>query len=94
MKEIIVSIAEVKARLSEYISKSKYNHDRIIITKRNKPIAALVNIEDYHSIQKVKEQTGLAKVIGKWKNFDEISKSLSDIKKLRQDKDDLRDVSL
>ena len=94
MKEIIASVAEVKARLSEYISKSKYNRDRIIITKRNKPVAALVSIDDYNSIQKVKEQAGLANAIGKWKGFNEISKSISDINELRQEKDDLRDVSI
>lgn len=89
-----VSVAEMKSHLSEYIAKSTYKKERFIITKRNKQVAALVNIDDLLLIEQKEERLGLASLIGKWKNFDEIEKSLIDIPRLRKKGGAGRDVSL
>ena len=89
-----VSVAEMKSHLSEYISKSTYKKERFIITKRNKQVAALVNIDDLQLIEQKEERMGLASLIGKWKAFDEVEKCLKDIPKLREKGGSGRNVSL
>ena len=89
-----VPVAEMKSRLSEYVSESQYNHERFIITKRNKPVAVLVNIEDLRTIEQSEERKGLVSVIGKWNGFEEIEESLRDIKIIREKGGEVRDVSV
>jgi prevent-host-death family protein len=88
-----ISVADVKSHLSEYIAKVAFSHKRFIITKRNKPIAALVDINDLMQVENAEETKGLASIIGKWKNFDDISENVSKTYKSRQ-KDKLRNVSI
>lgn len=89
-----VSVAEMKSHLSEYISKSTYKNERFIITRRNKKVDALVNIDDLQLIEQEEERLGLASLIGKWKKFDEIEKYLKDVPSLRKRGGSGRDVSL
>ena len=89
-----ISIAEAKSHISEIISKSAYNHERFIITRRNKPMAALVSLEDLRIIEQHEERQGLATVMGKWEGFDEIADVLNDLEGLRKNGGCGRDVSL
>lgn len=78
------SIAKIKSHLSEYIANVVYLNKRIIITKRNKPVAALVNIHELEKIESIDIINGLASVIGKWKNFEEIEGDIHHIYKSRK----------
>lgn len=40
-----VPLGELKAKLSEFVSQSSYQNKRFVITRHNKPVAALVSIE-------------------------------------------------
>ena len=93
MNEKCISVAEMKSHLSEYIAKSIYNHDVFIITKRNKPVAALVNLDDLRLIGQKKERKGLASVIGKWKKFEEVDDAIKDLSSLREKSGIGREVS-
>ena len=92
--ETYVAVAEMKNHLSEYISRSAYNHDRFIITKRDKPVAALVNLEDLQALEQLEERKGLASVIGQWQDFEEVEAGMGDIRKLRENHGEPREVSL
>ncbi|GAG58236.1 unnamed protein product [marine sediment metagenome] len=87
-----ISVAEAKSHFSEYISKVAYADKRIIITKRGKPIAALVSVEEIKKLKSSKEVKGLGEIIGKWADFEDIE---DNIKKayLERSKDKGRDVS-
>jgi prevent-host-death family protein len=87
-----ISVAEAKSRFSEYISKVAYANEQVVITKRGKPIAALVSIKDMKKIKFKEESRGLYEIIGKWKRFNEIK---DDIDKAfsKRSKDRGRDVS-
>ena len=87
-------IAEIKSRLSDYVSKSRYNKERFVIAKRNQPAAALVSSEDLLKIEKFDNVGGLSETIGKWDCFDEISESLKEITLLRNQGGDGRNVSI
>jgi len=89
-----VSIADTKSHLSEFISRSGHSHERFIITRRNKPVAALVSIDDLRIIEQHEERQGLAAVAGSWPGFDEVAVALGDILELRRQGGDGRDVSL
>jgi prevent-host-death family protein len=87
-----VSIAKAKSHFSEVISKVAFSSNRIIITKRNKPIAAIVNLTDLKKIDQDTEKQGLRECIGKWEDFEEIVSDIETVYKIRN-KDKLRNVS-
>ena len=47
-----VSIGQVKRDISELVNRVSYAGERIILTSRGKPKAALVSIEDYERLLK------------------------------------------
>jgi prevent-host-death family protein len=89
-----ISIANTKSHLSELIARSSLNHERFIITRRNKPVAALVSIDDLRVIEQQEERQGLAVVASRWPGFDEVAEALGDISQLRRQGGEGRDVSL
>ena len=89
-----VSIAEAKARISELIAKSQHAHQRFIITRRNKPVAALVSLEDLKSLEQQQEKQGLAAIAGQWQGFEEVEKAIGDLQTLRKNGGIGHDVSL
>jgi prevent-host-death family protein len=78
-----VSVAKVKSHLSELLAKSAHNKEKFIITRRNKPIAALVSMEDLRIIEQHQERSGLIAVAGKWQGFEEVAEFVEDIESLR-----------
>ena len=51
MAETLVSIGQVKRDISDLVNRVAYGGERIILTSRGKPKAALVSIEDYQRLQ-------------------------------------------
>lgn len=94
MTTTIISVAKAKSHISELIVKSQYSHDRFIITKRNKPVAAIVTLDDLHAIEQQEERYGLAQIAGKWPEFEELSASIEDLEKLRAQGGKPREFSL
>ncbi len=89
-----VSVAETKAHISELIAKSQHSHERFIITRRNKPVAALINIQDLRLLEQQQEAQGLAAIAGKWADFEEVVEGMGDLRSLRATGGQGRDVSL
>ena len=89
-----ISIAEAKSHLSEIIAKSAYTREKFIITRRNKPVAALVSMDDYRIIEQHAQRQGLASLSGKWKGFEEVAEHLEDLETIRKAGGNGRDVSI
>ena len=87
-----VSVAEVKSRFSEYVAKVAYTHQRLIITKRNKPIAALVDLNTLQRVENKNEKRGLASIIGKWCDSEDLAENIENVIKTRK-KEKFREVS-
>ena len=85
-------VAEVKARLSEYVSLSASRGDRIVITRRGRPVAALISLEDLQILSQAEKRKGLSELMGKWKDFEDIAGSVERIYQARRN-DGYRDVS-
>jgi len=89
-----ISIAQTKSHLSELIARSAHAHERFIITRRDKPVAALVSIDDLKIIEQHEARRGLAEVASAWPGFDEVAAAMGEIGELRRRGGEGRDVSL
>lgn len=89
-----VSVAQAKSHLSELIAKSAHGHERFIITRRDKPVAALVSLDDLEIIEQHQERQGLAAVASAWPDFEEVAEALADLGELRRQGGEGRNVSL
>ena len=70
-----VSVAEIKATLSEQIRAAEHG-GTVLITRRGRPVAALVSadeLERLRRLQSVGPEGGLASVAGGWKGSDELA---------------------
>ncbi len=94
MSATSISVAKAKSHISELIAKSQYSHERFIITKRDKPVAALVSLDDLKILEQHEEKQGLAAIAGKWQGFDEVVDAMGEIESLRENAGKGRDVSL
>src|SRR5262249_12978466 len=45
------STADIKARLSEMIGKVIYGHERLVVLRRGKPVAAIVSLQDLRRLE-------------------------------------------
>jgi len=89
-----ISVADAKSHLSELISRSAYARERFVITRRNKPAAALVSLADLQIIEQHEERQGLASIAGNWEGFEEVAENLENLHQLRQNGGIGRNVSL
>lgn len=89
-----ISVAQAKSHLSELIAKSVHGHERIIITRHNRPVAAIVSLDDLRIIEQHQERQGLAAVAAAWPDFEEVVDAMGDLVSLRQEGGGGRDVSL
>ena len=91
MVEREAPVAELKARLSEYVSLSASRGERIVITRRGKPVAALVSLEDLQTLSQAEKRKGLSELIDRWEDFEDIAGSVERIYQARRN-DGYRDV--
>jgi prevent-host-death family protein len=61
MSETKVSIGQVKRDISELVNRVAYGGERIVLTSRGKPKAALVSIPDYERLQEQGSRADLAR---------------------------------
>lgn len=70
-----VSVAEIKATLSEQIREAEHGRT-VLITRRGRPVAALVSTDELERLRRLKSagpEGGLASVAGGWKGSDELA---------------------
>src|SRR5580658_7695799 len=51
-----ISIADLRARLGDLVSRVSYKHDRVVITKHGKPVAALISAEDLQFFEALEDR--------------------------------------
>lgn len=89
-----ISVANVKSHLSEIIAKSAHGHERFIITRRDKPVAAIVSLDDLKILEQYQERQGLAAVASSWPDFEEVAAEIVDLCEHRRQGGEGRNVSL
>lgn len=60
MAESFISIGRVKRDISELLNRVAYGGERIVLTSRGKPKAALVSMEDYEQLERARIEHTLA----------------------------------
>lgn len=50
-----INIAETKAHLSKYINMAEYAGEEIVIQKHGRPVAALINFDQYEKLKRLEE---------------------------------------
>jgi prevent-host-death family protein len=83
MAETRVSIGRVKRDISDLVNRVAYGGERIVLTSRGKPKAAIVSIDDYERL----EQEEVEKSLAQWEAWlAESEKLAADILARRQGK--------
>lgn len=91
MNTIRIPAAEAKRHLADYLSRSSHRECRVVVTRRGRPMAAIVSMDDLRELEQTEERKGLSNVVGKWKGFAEIA---DDVQSARSSSGGGRDVSL
>src|SRR5688572_26451077 len=82
------STADVKARLSEMISKVAYGRERLVVLRRGKPVAALVSLQDLRRLEaldaRASDQTvadvhPIMRAFGGWADRSDLDELLTEI---------------
>jgi len=80
------STADIKARLSEMISKVVYGRERLIVLRRGKPVAAIVSLQDLKRLEALdtaaSEQSDvhpIMRAFGGWADRDDLDALTSEI---------------
>jgi len=50
-----ISIAELRARLGDLVSRVSYKHDRVVITRHGKAVAALISASDMEKFEELED---------------------------------------
>ena len=91
MKTIDIPAAEVKRHLADYLARSSHRECRVVVTRRGRPMAAIVSMDDLRELEQAEKRAGLSSVVGKWKGFADIADG---IESARNAGGSGRDVSL
>ena len=91
MNTIRIAAAEAKKHLPDYLARSAHGECRVVVTRRGRPLAAIVSLDDLQELEQHDQRVGLESVVGKWKGFDEIA---SAVESARESGGSGRDVSL
>jgi prevent-host-death family protein len=57
-----ISTSEARERFSDLINRASYGQERIILTRRGKPVAAVVPFEDVQWMEDVEDEEDIAAV--------------------------------
>jgi prevent-host-death family protein len=49
------SLADAKARFSEVVTNAEHKHERVLIEKRNKPVAVVIGYDDYKKLEAMED---------------------------------------
>ena len=88
-----VPIAEVRSKFSEYASRSAHSHEHFIITRRGKPLAALVGLDELALIEGLSARRGLVMALQGWEGITEMREGTEDAYAKRAQQGEGRDVS-
>ena len=54
-----ITTVELRKHLAEVVNAAKYRKERLVLTRHNKPVAALVPFEDYQLLEALEDKEDL-----------------------------------
>src|SRR5579864_6257848 len=84
-----VTVAEFKRRFSELVAEVRYRGERIVVARRDTPVAALVSLDDLRQLSAQQQSTqaprrGLLGAIGAWGDDEELDRLVREIYAARE----------
>jgi prevent-host-death family protein len=88
-----VNIAEIKAWLSELVSRTAFSRERLIILPRGKPVAAVISIEDLRRLEALdvanterqnQDSHPVMRAFGGWADRDDLDELIAEIYSARE----------
>lgn len=80
---------EFKAKLSEYLGRVAFGRERFLVTRRGKPIAAIVSVDDLKQLERMQaaksseseklRQHPIMQVYGAWADRDDLDDLVAEI---------------
>jgi prevent-host-death family protein len=85
----IVTIAEFKRRFSKFVAEVHYRRQRIVIARRDTPVAALVSLDDLEKLSAhhplgEEPGRGLLAAVGAWADYEGLAQLIEDIYAARE----------
>lgn len=77
-----ISTAKAKGRFSEMVSRVGFGKERVVLTRRGKPLAAVVPVEDLERLEALEDQEDLKaaeKALREFKKSGERAASLEEV---------------
>lgn len=82
-----VTVAEFKRRFSDFVADVRYRGERIIVARRDTPVAALVGLADLERLSAEPtdqpKRRGLLAAIGAWGDYPDLDQFIKDINAAR-----------
>ena len=63
MSDVVLSLAEIKKRLSEIVDGVEERHDRVVLTRNGRPAAVLISPDELESLEETLEILSDAKAM-------------------------------
>jgi len=86
---LTVDTSQVKAQLSEFIGRVAFGHERVLVLRRGKPVAALVSVEDLRRLEvtdAISAETGdtptmhpIMRAFGGWAESDDLDDFVDEV---------------
>ena len=78
----IFKLAAAKAKFSEVVTEAGYKGERVLVEKRDKPLAVVIGYEDYKRLEELEDLvlSGMlekAMKKGKWHSLEDVAKRLN-----------------
>lgn len=54
-----VSVSDARETFAELVNRAAYGHERVLVSRRGKPIAAIVPIEDVEYLERIEDEFDL-----------------------------------
>jgi len=62
-----VSLTQIKAELSKYVNRAAYGNERVIITSRGRPKAALLSIQELERLDALEDALAAQEAVAAWR---------------------------
>jgi len=54
-----ISTVDIRKHLADVVNAARYNKERVVLTRHNKPVVAIVPIEDYELLEALEDRVDL-----------------------------------
>ncbi len=54
-----ISTVDIRKHLADVVNAARYNKERVVLTRHNKPVVAIVPIEDYELLEALEDRLDL-----------------------------------